>query len=121
MSEKYSIYSVFDVEQHKKTYVNYLEVIIGESGKVAYAIPSHQEALIKIACRKLGVTRQELNAMCPKEYYFDFMTWLCKMTGCCSVWNEFVVGYEFTAEQVETLELLKSHGVYKGEIPKVTK
>lgn len=85
MDEKYSIYSVFDVEQHKKTYVNYLEVIIGEGGKVAYAIPSHQEALIKIACRKLGVTRQELNAMCPKDYCFDFMTWLCTITGCCSV------------------------------------
>lgn len=121
MSEKYSIYSVFDVEQHKKTYVNYLEVIIGEGGKAAYAIPSHQEALIKIACRKFGVTRQELNDMCPQEWYFDFLRWLCKMTVCCSVWNEFVIGYEFTAEQVETLELLKAHGVYKGEIPKVTK
>lgn len=121
MSEKYSIYSEFDVEQHKKTYVNYLEVIVGENGKVSYAMPSHQEALIKIACQKLGITRRELNEICSKEYYFDFVTWLCKITGCCSVWNEFVMGYEFTAEQVETLELLKSHGVYKGEIQKVTK
>lgn len=121
MSEIYSINSKFDVEQHKKTYIDYLEVIIGEDGGIAYAIPSHQESMINVACLKLGVTRQELNAMCPKEYYLDFMTWLCKITGCCAVWNEFVIGYEFSDKQIEALETLKEHGVYKGVIPEKTK
>lgn len=121
MYEVYSIHSRFEVEKHKKTYINYLEVIIDENGVVEYAIPSHQEKLVSDACKRLGVTRQKLYEMCPKEYYLDFMSWLCKITGCCSVWNEFVIGYEFSDKQIETLRLLKANEVYKGEIPKATK
>ena len=59
-SEKYDVYSEFDLEKHKKTYVDYLEVMIGEGGDVHYAVPSHQEYAIWAACQKLGVTRYEL-------------------------------------------------------------
>lgn len=117
MPKTYSVYSEFDVEEHIRTFVNYLEVIIEENGVVEYAVPSHQEKLISVACKKLGVTRQELDNMCSVEYYCNFMTWLCKVSGCCSVWNEFVIGYEFSKEQIEALHLLKTYGVYKGTIP----
>lgn len=53
MSEEYSIYSKFDIIKHKETYTNYLEVVITENGEVLYAIPSYQEALIKLAMSKL--------------------------------------------------------------------
>lgn len=36
----------FDIETHKKTFKNYLEVIILENGRIVYAVPSHQEKLI---------------------------------------------------------------------------
>lgn len=121
MSENYSVYSKFDLKKHKATFVNYLEVIIGPDGVVQYAVPSHQEMLIKIACVKLGITRQELNDMCPQQWYFDFVRWLCKITGCISVWNEFVIGYEFNAKHIETLRRLKTDGVYRGDIPEETK
>lgn len=55
---EYSIYSDFDMECHKNTFTNYLEVVIGENGKIMYAVPSHQEKLIKLACEKLNVTRE---------------------------------------------------------------
>lgn len=80
----------FDLEQHKKTFIHYLEVVIDENGKIMYAVPSHQEKLIALACDKLNVTREELNAMCPQEYYFDFMDWICKMSGVCAVWENFI-------------------------------
>ncbi|GAB6761703.1 hypothetical protein [Bacillus cereus] len=33
----------FDIETHKKCFVDYLEVVIDEEGTVMYATPSHQE------------------------------------------------------------------------------
>lgn len=57
----YDIYCAFDLEKHKQTYVQYLEVVILEDGTVEYAVPSHQEKLIALACQKKGVSRQELN------------------------------------------------------------
>ena len=44
----YDIYCAFDLEQHKQTYVQYLEVVILEDGTVEYAVPSHQEKLIAL-------------------------------------------------------------------------
>ena len=51
----YDIYCAFDLEKHKQTYVQYLEVVILEDGTVEYAVPSHQEKLIEIgraSCRE---------------------------------------------------------------------
>lgn len=114
---EYSVYSDFDMEQHKKTFTNYLEVVIDESGKIMYAVPSHQEKLIKLSCEKLNITKDELNAMCPEEYYFDFVTWLCKVSGGCAVWNRHIELYELTKGQRKALQLLKDNGLYLGGLP----
>ena len=113
---EYSIYSDFDMEQHKKTFTNYLEVVIDENGKIMYAVPSHQEELIKLACEKLKAAREELNAMCPEEYYFDFATWLSKVSGACVVWNTYVEYYRLTERQIAALKALKDDGLYEGKI-----
>lgn len=111
---EYNVYSDFDIEQHKKTFTNYLEVVIDENGKIMYAVPSHQEKLIKLACEKLNVTREGLNAMCPEEYYFDFMAWLCKVSGACAVWNSYIEYYRLTEGQITALKTLKDNGLYHG-------
>lgn len=109
------LHKAFDVNTHKEFFVNYLEVVIDDTGKVEYAVPSHQEKLVQIAMKKLNLkTREELNDMCPKEYYFDFMTWLCKITGCISVWNNFFIG-DVNDYQLYALRELKNNGVYKGK------
>jgi len=59
----YDLNSDFDIEQHKKTFIHYLEVVIDGNGKIMYAVPSHQEKLITLAREKLNVTREELNAI----------------------------------------------------------
>ncbi len=120
MDEKYSIYSKFNLEQHKKTFVNYLEVIVLEDGTVQYAIPSHQEAGIRLACQKLGVDRKTLNDMCPREYWFDFLNWLSMISGVMFVWNEFVMVNEPTRKQIAILKKMKMSGVYKGTIPLIS-
>lgn len=117
MAEEYNLYRPFDAEKHKSKYVNYLEVIIDENGTVMYAVPSHQEKAISIACKKMNVTRDELNDMCPPEYYFDFMTWLSRVADVVFVWNEFCKYDKINRKQVAALRNLKLHGLYKGEIP----
>ena len=64
--EKYSVYSKFDVDKHKDTFDSYLEVMILEDGSIEYAVPSHQEKAIKLACEKLQISRSELDRLCPR-------------------------------------------------------
>lgn len=113
--QPYSVYSEFDAEKHKATYPHYLECLIDAKGHVMYAVPSHQELAIQLACEKHGITREELGKMCPKEYYCDFLTWLLKQTGAISVWLKEYVG-EPNEKQKETLRTLKEKGIYEGEI-----
>lgn len=113
---EYGFHSEFDLEKHKIKFLGYLEVIIMEDGEIVYAIPSHQEKLISIACSKQNITREQLNDKCPREYYFDFMTWLCMETGCISVWNDFYYG-DANPQQVESLIMLYKERVYLGPIP----
>lgn len=116
----YDIHCAFDLEKHKQTYVQYLEVVILEDGTVEYAVPSHQEKLIALACQKNGVSRDELNAMCPEEYYFDFISWLCMQANAVAVWNNGCrCGISINRKQVATLRRLKIAGVYGGIIPKI--
>lgn len=67
----------------------------------------------------MNVTREELNAMCPQEYYYDFITWLCKMSGACAVWERFIQADKLTEGQIKALQALKDNGLYLGEIPRM--
>ena len=112
---EYNVYCDFDLEKHKQTYVNYLEVMIDEDGTIHYAVPSHQEFAIKAACKKLKISRDELCEITPQEYYFDWLTWLVMQTGMIAVWNNGYVG-EANKKQKNVLKKLKINGVYKGVI-----
>lgn len=117
-NSEYTLYSEFDLSKHKETFVNYLEVMILEDGTVVYAVPSHQEKAIEIACDKLGICRQELMDMCPREYYADFMTWLCMVGNVVAVWNNTCVATSPNRKQVAALKRLKLAGVYRGALPR---
>lgn len=121
--EEYSVYSPFDIKKHKETYINYLEVLILEDGTIEYAVPSHQEKALEIACKKLNKTKQEIEDMCPREYYCDFLTWLLGITGSISVWGTsaeyFIVYKTINKKQIAMLKKLKKHGLYKGDIPTI--
>lgn len=115
MSEEYSIYSKFDIIKHKETYINYLEVVITENGEVLYAIPSHQEALIKLAMNKLQCTRQEVINKCPPEYYYNYIEWLSIVSGAIAVWNTAYMGKP-NKKQLSVLKKLKINGIYNGPV-----
>lgn len=109
------LYRPFDIETHKKTFTNYLEVIILEDGTVTYATPSHQEKLIQLARERHNLSRDEVSNLCPEEYYCDFMVWLCQITGAVALWNEMMQGYA-NEKQKEVIEVLKREGLYHGLI-----
>ena len=117
--DEYDVYCEFDIKKHKKKYINYLEVMIDRDGNVHYAVPSHQEWAIKMACCELRVTRDTLCNMTPPEYYFDWLTWLLKQTGAMAVWNNTFVCESPTRAQCNALRRLKLGGVYHGALPKV--
>ena len=117
MSSEYSIYSPFDPDKHKGTYKNYLEVLLLEDGSVVYAIPSHQEKAMALACERLGVTRELIYDMCPTQYYADFLNWLLSLTNSVSVWNNMISCWSINKKQAATLRMLKTKGLYKGPIP----
>lgn len=122
MGKEYDIYCEFDIAEHKKKYTNYLEVLIEPSGKIVYAVPSRQEKAMALACEKLGKTRDEINAMCPREYYFDFLNWLLMLSGAVAVWNDFFAApQELTRKQVGALRKLKMAGLYNGIVPFISK
>lgn len=115
MNEQEVLRQPFDFKTHKKTFVDYLEVIINDTGVIMYATPSHQEKLIAIICEQQNITRAELNAKCPREYYFDFMTWLCQESNCLAVWNARIEGIP-NEVQTKKLKQLTNEGLYHGPL-----
>ena len=114
----YDLHSDFDIQQHKATYINYLEVVVFPDGHVEYAVPSHQEKLIAVCMEKLQVGRYTLENMCPREYHFDFLVWLCNISECVSVWNNYVVKSDkvpLTAAQKDKLAELKNEGLLNAD------
>lgn len=115
----YDLYSKFDTEQHKLHYKNYLEVVVFPDGHIEYAVPSHQEKLIAICCEKLKVSRDTLSSMCPEDYYFNFIVWLCNISGCISLWDNYIQKSDcnpLTKAQYDTLNELKNNKLFKGDI-----
>lgn len=117
---EYSIYSEFDIEKHKRTYINYLEVLIGKDGKIMYAVPSHQIKATDLACQNMKVAQQELSDMCPQKFYGDYMRWLLMMSGAIAVWDKFCLAPAATKMQVAALRRLKMAGLYQGAIPMIS-
>ena len=113
----YSIYSEFDLKKHKERFVDYLEVMILSDGTVQYAIPSHVYMAERLAAKAMGTIVEEIRAMCPAEYYWDYLPWLLGISGAVAVWNCRCEYKTVTKEQIAMLRRMKMAGVYRGEIP----
>lgn len=83
------LHSPFDIETHKKTFINYLEAVITSDGVIHYAIPSHNEFCYKMIMKDFGFeTRDELYSFINKRNVD--ITQFCKV---CMVWNNRIIGY----------------------------
>ena len=48
MTDQEILHGPFNIETHKKTFIDYLEVIIRPDGIVEYAVPSHMYKLMSV-------------------------------------------------------------------------
>lgn len=108
MNTDYDVYSTFDIEKHKATFINYFEAILLPSGEVVYAVPSHVEKLIELT----GESRETVWATMPVTAHP--LTWLLAYTGCVSMWSYFHKGDTVSAAQAEKLQELIDAGLTKG-------
>lgn len=113
--KQYDVYCDFDPVKHKEKYINYLEVMILDTGKIEYAVPSHQIKAEHICCQALGISYEELVKRCPEDRYYDYMNWLLEQSKAIAVWNDVYMG-EPNERQKTALRRLKLYGIYKGVI-----
>lgn len=118
MSEEYNLYCTFDIDKHKKTFINYLEVVILADGTIEYAIPSHQEKAIRLACKKLNCDRDYFIDVVSKDHISDWYEWLMDTAGVIMVWDFQVHSHTVTQAQIDSLKRLKEAELYFGSIPR---
>lgn len=119
MTQQEILHGPFDIETHKKTFIDYLEVIIKPDGIVEYAVPSHMYKLMSVF-EDGRYSVEQINEMFVQDMMgLSPIEWLCKKTGCISVWTN---GYEGVAneQQTDALKKLKAEGLYHGNILEVT-
>lgn len=113
----YDLHSDFDVQLHKQTFIDYLEVLILDDGKIIYAVPSHQLKGEEIASKRLGLSITEFRDSCPKDAMFDYLPWIASQANCVFVWNSYIVYSSINHKQYASLRKLKINGLYKGLLP----
>lgn len=115
MSRAFDIlHSPFGIETHKSEFVDYLEVCIDRDGVIHYAVPSHQQWLLKKFMDERHLHRErEARDVIPLDV--DIFDYLCDKTECIAVWNSFLRGRP-NSRQCDMLRKLKSEGLYSSEI-----
>ena len=109
------LHSPFDVETHKKTFINYLEVIIHPDGTIEYAVPSHMIKLTAIYGKSSEEMFEDYYSSGTINTIVDPVAWICEQTGCISVWTDGYAGHA-NAKQKRALLMLKENGEYGGRI-----
>lgn len=115
----YDLHSDFNIQLHKETFINYLEVLILADGTIVYAIPSHQLKGEEIAAKRLGLSISEFRDTCPSDAMFDYLPWIASQANCVFVWNSNIVYSQINKRQFSSLRILKLNGLYKGPLPHV--
>lgn len=113
------LHAPFNVETHKKTFINYLEVVILRDGTIEYAVPSHQLKAVDIIAKRRKLTRKQVADLCPPEHFLDYLFWLCREANVVMVWNKRYMG-EMNVKQLRSLAMLMEEGLYKGNIDAVS-
>lgn len=103
--------SPFNAELHAKTFLCYCEVIIWPDGKIEYAIPSHNEIILKAYAQAHGLTREEAIEEARLRYGYDAMFQIMKELGIIEVWYDNMHNETpLTDAQYEALAMLLKHG-----------
>jgi len=97
-------------------YKNYCEALIDSSGKIGYAIPSHQYALMRL----YGDYSQYeiMNSSINSKIYDKIPTnagvvqWICEDLNVASIWYRMIIlPINYTEEQLKTIATLMSKNI----------
>ena len=103
----YNLYSTFDIDQHKATFIDYLEVIITNDGVIHYAVPSHQQYVSNIIKKEHLLNEEEFCAVMPMTAFHEF---LLAYSGAVMVWSHGYTGIP-NKKQLLQLQLLHNEGL----------
>ena len=104
LSNKY-LYMDFHARVHGQVFIHYCEAILWPDGKVEYAIPSHDEALIKAYANKYNITRDDVIEKFRDN--FDWYEQMMRDTGIVQIWYDRLYNCtNLTHEQLDALETL---------------
>ena len=105
----------FDVKKHAANFINYCEVIIWPDGKIEYAVPSHNEIVIKAYCKTHNVSRD--SAMLFFNSSIDSFEDAIKDMGIIQIWYEYMVNYtKLTSAQHKSLSMLLQYDCVSAKI-----
>lgn len=104
------LHAPFDIETHRHTFIDYLEIIIKPDGTPEYAVPSHMLKLVAVYGKSMDDVYEEY---LQAQSGLDGIDWLCSKTRCVSVWSDHIQGL-LNAAQLATLERLHDAGLYTG-------
>ena len=112
MNQQEILNSKFDFETHSKNFICYCEVIITPNGEIRYAVPSHEQAVLKYLAEKNNMNIEEI----IKEYnalpLCDIYDRLLEESGCILVWYDRYTYSRFhiiTEKQFIALKNLELH------------
>lgn len=105
------LHSPFDPEVHKRTFINYLEVMIDKDGIVHYAVPSHLEYLIREAMQRFDVSWDTLLDM-YSDRQFDFAEALLADLEFVALWTYSFMGKPNEAQR-NAMDRLQEMGLFK--------
>ena len=107
MNGTYDVYSKFDIEKHKETFKNYLEVCIDKDGVIHYAVPSHMKYMEDEFCKQYHMKHKELyNYVVQHDimaWYFEF---LLVSTKIVLVWDTKIKYDRLNLNQIISLKRL---------------
>lgn len=109
---EYNLYSSFDIDKHKATFINYLEVIITNDGVIHYAVPSHQQYVSNIVKKEHTLTDKEFCAVMPMSSFHEF---LLAYSGAVMVWSHGYAGIP-NKKQLLQLQLLHDEGLLSESV-----
>ena len=115
--DDYDVYSDFDIDEHKRHFTNYCEVIITPDGKIQYAVPSHQGFMEKYGAKLKGMCLDDFIYSCPKSMYARYQEWLILETGCIPCWNSGYIGDPNPRQKSALISLFEAGLVVNNKMP----
>ena len=106
-----NVYEFIDlVKQDPDSWKNYCEIIIGSSGKIELARPSHTEKIIDIYCEIESITKEEFKEEFPVN--LSIIDFVVEKYSLISVWYDYIIRpAKINRFQQHTLQILVENGL----------